>query len=192
MLSLLCIFNRPLEADKTAEEMGLTQEEVYEMNQEISILICCHLSEDVILPTLRCAVRHVREEQIYIVHNGNSALPIDRTEEVCACACMMVCVRAQAVIGYLVLLHFRALACVGIESMPSTHGWDLARNLSFIIAARKSQALIPHRMPHITTGRSRGIPQDQLRLVQHRQQDCGAIRRPQDGETVPVHGGSGR
>ena len=52
------------------------------MNKDVSIIICCHLSDDVILPTLRCAVRHVREEQIFIVHNANAKLPIDRTQEV--------------------------------------------------------------------------------------------------------------
>lgn len=50
-----------------------------EANQSLGFLIPCHHSEDVILETVRSCLRHVKQEQIFILDNGKSEYPSDNT-----------------------------------------------------------------------------------------------------------------
>lgn len=51
-------------------------------NRELAIVIACHNSRDIIPNTVEACLEHVREEQIYIVDNGNSPEPTDDSREV--------------------------------------------------------------------------------------------------------------
>lgn len=68
--------------NKTSTELGLTQEEVWDRNKDIAVIIPCHTSENVIVNTIKHIVPHIREEQIFIIHNGSSPTPIDSTRDV--------------------------------------------------------------------------------------------------------------
>lgn len=51
-------------------------------NRELAIVIACHNSRDIIPNTVKACLEHVRQEQIYIVDNGNSTEPTDDSRKV--------------------------------------------------------------------------------------------------------------
>jgi glycosyltransferase involved in cell wall biosynthesis len=50
--------------------------------EEVALVIPCHNSENKITKTIKAALRHLKPEQIFLVDNGNSAQPADKTKEV--------------------------------------------------------------------------------------------------------------
>lgn len=62
--------------------IDLNLENVYERNKDIVVIIPCNKSADVIVNTLVHVILHVKQEQVFIIHNGSSKDPVDNTKEI--------------------------------------------------------------------------------------------------------------